>query len=418
MRGRLLGGLGVALGLWVGGAWAEDVTWRPVAGMSKSVAPAATLGQPVSLTNTQEISVASPPTDPAVTPVTFTPRATIGPIIRGQAADPPPPGVAPVQAVPPIDDVLNPAPVADPAGLHHPAGPAWLNGGWLGTYGGCNGRACLQSDHCFDCFISPVTSPFLFEDPRALTEIRPIFIWQQTPDKHTPFHGGDIEFFGVQARVAVTERLSVTMTKFGWIWDEVHNPMGDFASHSGFSEIQLGGKYTFLRTDAWGGTLGAFGLTFEIPAGDKKVFQDTGTLSLRPYLSLAQNFGKSSYGSFNVMTTTGGSFSTDNKRSDFIFTGLHLDYDVLNLHKIYPLMELNWAHYTSNGNVRVQDFEGRDLFNFGATNVSGHDNLTLAVGARYKFCECVQAGIATEWPIVGRRDLQDFRLTFDLIFRY
>jgi hypothetical protein len=68
--------------------------------------------------------------------------------------------------------------------------------------------------------------------------------------------------------------------------------------------------------------------------------------------------------------------------------------------------------------VRTQDFEGRDLFNFGATNVSGHSNVTFAVGARYKFCESVQAGIATEWAIAGKKDLQDFRLTFDLIFRY
>src|SRR5207245_254254 len=207
------------------------------------------------------------------------------------------------------------------------------------------------------------------------------------------------------------------MTKLGWIWQEVHNPTGDFASHSGFSEIQLGGKYTFLRQENWG-TLGAFGLTFEFPAGDKKVFQDTGSLSVRPYLSLAQSFGQSSYGTFNVMTTTGGSFALDNKRSDFLYSGLHLDFDIANLHKFYPLIELNWAHYTSNGHARDLNFEGRDLFNFGATHVTGHDNVTLAVGGRYKFREWLQTGIATEWSVAGRKDLQDFRLTFDVIFRY
>jgi hypothetical protein len=430
MRGRLLGGLGVAVSLWLGSARAEDVVWRPVACTPAAVsAPAATLGQPVAVSpeprgtalpsrpeGSGEQTYGAPSGSTQVTPVAYTPKATLGPIFRAQVADPPPPGVAPVQPVPPIDDVLNPPPVADPAGVHHPAG-GWLNGGWLGTYDGCNGRACLQSDHCFDGFISPVTSPFLFEDPRALTEIRPIFIWQQTPTKKTPYNGGDIEFFGIQARVAITERLSVTMTKLGAIWQEVHNPTGDFATHSGFAEMELGGKYTFLRNDCWG-TVAAFGLTFEVPVGDKHVFQDTGSLSVRPYLSLAQSFGRSSYGTFNFMNTTGGSFALDNKRSDFIFTGLHLDFDVANLHKIYPLMELNYAYYTSNGHARTQDFEGRDLFNFGATSVSGHNNLTLAVGARYKFCESVQAGIATEWPIAGKKDLQDFRLTFDLIFRY
>ena len=35
----------------------------------------------------------------------------------------------------------------------------------------------FKSDHVFDGFISPVTNPFLFEDPRSLTEVRPIFMY-------------------------------------------------------------------------------------------------------------------------------------------------------------------------------------------------------------------------------------------------
>jgi hypothetical protein len=412
--------VGVALGLWVCAARGEEVTWRPIAttppavARSPEAAPAATLGlpEPLSKSTTRDVGV---------TPVAYTPQpaATFGPIIRAQAPDVPAPGTAPVQSVPPLNDVLVPAPIADPAGLHAPAvgNPAWLNGGWLGTYQGCTGRACLQSDHCFDSFISPVTDPFRFEDPRSLTELRPIFIWQQTPTKNTPYHGGDIEYFGLQARAAITERLSFIITKLGWTWQEVHEPAGDFESHSGFSELQLGAKYTFLRNENWG-TVGAFGLTFEAPVGDKNVFQNTGTLSVRPYLSLAQNFCKSSYGAFNFMTTIAGSFALDNKRTDYIYTGLHLDYDVANLHKIYPLMELNWTYYTSNGHARDQNFEGLDLFNFGANSVSGQNHVSLAVGARYKFCEWLQTGIAAEWAVAGKKDLQDFRLTFDVIFRY
>jgi hypothetical protein len=414
----------MALGLWTA-AGAEEVNWRPVAS-TPPASPAATLGRPIALSRTEDQTAASSSRGadaaPLVVPVAYSPEpaASLGPIIRAQAPDVPPPGSAPVQPVPPLNDVLAPAPVADPAGVHGPAGagPAWLNGGWLGTYQGCSGRACLQSDHCFDSFISPVTRPFWFEDPRALTEVRPIFIWQQTPTKNgTPFRGGDIEFFGIQARAAITERLSVTLTKLGWVWQEVHDPNPDFMSHSGFAQAELGAKYTFLRQESWG-TLGAFGVTFEIPTGSKQVFQDTGTSSIRPYLSLAQSFGKSSYGTFNVMTTTGGSFALDNSRTDYLYSGLHLDFDVANLHKIYPLMELNWVHYTSNGHARNLSFEGADLYNFGSTNVSSHNNVSLAVGARYKFCESVQAGIATEWSVAGKKDLQDFRLTVDLIFRY
>src|SRR5262249_46783738 len=106
----------------------------------------------------------------------------------------------------------------------------------------------------------------------------------------------------------------------------------------------------------------------------------------------------------------------------------HLDYDVGNLHKIYPLMELNWFSYTKAGtnvyvigdNVVVPKlgFEGADLINFGARGVAGHNFVSLAFGMRYKFCEAIQLGGAFEFPITGRRDLMDYRLTFDAIFRY
>ena len=81
-------------------------------------------------------------------------------------------------------------------------------------------RNLFQSDHCFDNFISPVTNPFYFEDPRSLTEIRPIFMYQSTPGSNYIFHGGDVEWFGMQARLALTERLSFIMSEFGFIWLE------------------------------------------------------------------------------------------------------------------------------------------------------------------------------------------------------
>ena len=59
-------------------------------------------------------------------------------------------------------------------------------------------RKPFQSDHNFDHFISPVSDPFYFEDPRALTELRPIFMFQSIPHNNPVFHGGNIEFFGTQ----------------------------------------------------------------------------------------------------------------------------------------------------------------------------------------------------------------------------
>jgi hypothetical protein len=279
-------------------------------------------------------------------------------------------------------------------------------------------RRRFQSDPAFPQFISPVSNPFFFEDPRALTEVRPIFIYQQTPSNTPIFRGSDLEYFGIQARVAVTERFSIILSKFGWTWMEVHDAVGDFQSHSGFSEIQVGPQYTLIRNDC-SGTLLALGLNFTIPAGSHQVFQDTGSLALAPYVSFGQNFWKTSFGSFNFLNTTGYSFSTTDERSEFLYSSFHLDYDVANLHRIYPLLELNWFYYATGGTTTPPvGFEGKDLFNFGTRGVSGHNDLSIAVGARYKYTECVQFGFAAEFPLSGSRDLLEYRLLFDMIFRY
>src|SRR5262249_32917624 len=144
-----------------------------------------------------------------------------------------------------------------------------------------------------------------------------------------------------------------------------------------------GPKWTFLRLESTG-TLGALGLNFDIPAGSRQVQQNTGSLTLEPYVSFGQNLGRTPYGTFRGLATIGYNASIDNQRSDNFFTSWHIDFDYGDLHKIYPLLELNWFNYTSNGHARALNFEGRDLFNFGSQKISGHNEVTLAPGLRFK----------------------------------
>jgi hypothetical protein len=281
------------------------------------------------------------------------------------------------------------------------------------------GRAIFQSDHKFDNFISPLSNPFFFEDPRALTEARPIFMWQQTPSNNPVFHGGDNVFIGSQFRLAITDWFSLVVNKFGGIWMETHNSVNpDFGSHDGFSELWLGPKITFIRNDECG-TLMAAGVTFQVPTGPGRVFQDTGNLSIDPYLSFGQSFLRSfTYGSFNFLNTTGYAIPCDNERSGYFHTSFHLDFDVGNLHRIYPLVELNWFHYTQNGNQRTLGFEGADLFNFGSNN-AGKNDLNIAVGARFKWTENLQFGAGIQWGLInGVHSIENFRVTADMIIRY
>jgi hypothetical protein len=389
---------------------------RPATAMTNRAGdPGVALGRPIPVALDWPISLDRPVagSSPPAASAPYT-------LVRAQSPDVPPPGTA-VVPPPPVPDA--PLIIGDPGTPPAPGPTFWgkckgLINGDAGPVLSCGGRSLFQSDHAFDQFISPVTNPFEFEDPRALTEVRPLFFYQTIPHKNYLLHGGSAEIFGAQARVALTERWSFVMNKLGGVALQPHSSgNGQFGDDVGLSELDLGPKYTFLRGDRTG-TLGAAGLTFQIPIGSRVVFQDTGKLSLMPYVTMGQSFGHSQYGSFNALGNFGYSFATDNKRSEYFSTNLHLDYDLYNLHRIYPLVEMTWRYYTRAGTDRNLGFEGGDLINFGSTAVSGRNNLDLSVGARFKISEAWQLGTAFSWPLVGTRDINDFRWTIDMIFRY
>jgi len=410
-----MGCLGVALA--ASQVTAQEVQWRPVeAPLRMGTDLGVTLSAPVPL--------------PEAAP---SPQQLPAPLVRCQAPDPlfgagpgvPPPPPPPGQFSPAGgEEAYNCGQVVRTSGS---GGTFWEQGrdaivGIPDAVGdmfkGGGGHGFLESDHCFDCFCSPVSNPFFMRDPRSLTEIKPLLIYQHMPGSNNPFAGGDIWFYGVQGSVAINERWSIDVPKLGFISLHPHTNSLGISNATGFAEFMLGPKFTFIRNEN-SQTLLAAGVNFDLAIGGGNVFQDTGTLSLVPYLSFAQGFGRSSWGRFNFMNTTGYSAATDNDRTDFFFSSFHLDYNVANLNKIFPLIELNWFHYTTNGSSPTFfGFEGRDLINFGSGGVAGHNDLSLALGARYKFTESFQVGFALEFPLLNRHDLMDYRLGLDLIFRW
>jgi hypothetical protein len=283
-------------------------------------------------------------------------------------------------------------------------GEHWGGGKWCG------------SDTEFCGLVSPVTNPFLFEDPRSLTEIRPIFTAQSVPGRTPGLNGGHIETLGVQARLALTNKLSFMINRLGGIW--VNPGSGSpFEGGSGLSELNLGAKYTFLRSPDTG-TIMAAGAMFQIPVGPSKVFQDTGTASVVPFASFGQTLRFAQLGNFNFIDTIGYSQPIDSQRSAFFYNSFHVDYDVFGNNHWFPLVEVNWFRYTESGAARTIGIEGTDLINFGDTTISGRDYLTLAAGLRYKFNENMILGSAIELPISRPKDTTDYRFTVDFIFRY
>ena len=285
-----------------------------------------------------------------------------------------------------------------------------------GPFSGTTSRKLFESDHAFDNFASPTTNLFLFEDPRALTEVKPMYIYQTIPSSNNTLKGGNVNYLGGQARVAITERLSFVINKFGWISLNPTDQQAGFNSDLSFSELWLGPKWTFWR-DEKNNLVAAAGLTFEIPSGPQRAFQNTGNLSLTPYVSAAHSFGRSSYGSFDVLSVLNWNISTNDARSNYLNLSAQIDYDILNWHRFYPMVNFNWFIYTKGGQSSF-NFDGVDLVNFGGQSIGGKSVVTLGPGLRYKWSERVQSGIGLDWAVVGNQFLQDFRMSIDTIIRY
>jgi hypothetical protein len=406
-----------------------DVQSPPVVVPPVPGSPAASLQRPEPFASLGRPRTQQDTTPAMVAPVSYNSGSDTV-VVRAQAPDGaplsgPPPVVAPPSAA---DSGLPPIVPADNfnAGndINHPVQKGfwekccdWFKGGAPSTYS--EGHP-FASD-CCDCasgMISPLSNPFFFEDPRALTEVRPLFYYQHIPSSTPVMAGGHAEMYALQGRIALWDRFDLVINKLAVVSLNPHDTTGGVSGGTGFAELWLGPKYTFLRSDQTK-TFAAVGLTFEIPIGSTREFQNTGTLGLDPYITFAQSFGASSYGLFNFMAELGYSFAVDDKRSEFFHGSLHLDYDVGNLHHFYPLLEMNWFSYTKSGSVNPFGFEGTDVVNFGSTGVAGHDLLTIAPGFRYKFNEHFQTGVYAEFPIVGgSKEMFDYRIGFDLIFRY
>jgi hypothetical protein len=454
---RLFAKIGLSLALLVLGVapgWAEEIAWAPANPQSKSApkqasapAPDSLLGDPepllddpVAIPQDGAAPFAQPtpvaPTDENAEPASLFPFSDElglrpqGIVFRGQAPDPVPnpfggggpgPGPAPVYGAP-NDPLACGVPDSKKGNFWERFCEDMKNCG-KNVFGPNNNifqtspnRKPFQSDPDFDMFTSPISNPFFLLDPRSLTEAKAIFIYQHTPGSNAAFAGGSNYYVGLQGSVAVTEWISVKISEFGVDFMEPNGNNPLISPNVGISEFHIGPQFTLIRNKETR-TLLAAGLTFEIPWGSEKTFQHTGTLGVVPYVSFGQNFLKNKTGSVNFLNTTGWSFGSD--RSDFFFSSFHFDYNVLNQDKIFPMIELNWAHYTNSGNQTPVHFEGWDLYNFGAHGVAGTDAVTLNFGARYQIKPFWSVGAAAGFSLVGGgNQLDNFRLTLDMIFRY
>jgi len=261
----------------------------------------------------------------------------------------------------------------------------------------------VPSDHCFDDFISPITNPVNFEDPRTLTEARAIFINHWVP---SAVGGNQLQVYALQIRAALTDRLSIIATKDGYVVSQ--NPLVE----DGWANIAAGLKYNVWKDPCEQRVLSA-GATYEMPFGSTRTLQGLGSGVFHLFLT-----GGMEVGGFHWISDSGFRLADSSDQSDLWYWSNHLDHRIGGSN-FYGLFESNWFHWIKDGNnPTFSGIEGNDFFNLGSTNVAGTDIVDVAFGLKYKPNGNLEIGAAFEVPVSQKRDLLEDRLTVDAILRY
>lgn len=270
-------------------------------------------------------------------------------------------------------------------------------------------RGLFESDREFCRFIAPISNPILAKDPRSMTEARFVFLNNWIPSDH-PLEGGDFQVYALQLRLAVTERLTLFADRDGIA---TLSP-GAGKSETGLLNLGFGARYLFVR-DVERQLLVSGGAMFSPQTGYGNVFQSHGDGTFTVFGTVAKEFAQVNHAILNL----GYQFPVDNKdNSSFFYTSLHLDRQMFGW--LYPLVELNWYHWTASGDRGIPSAigEGDGLINIGTSEVAGNDLATVAVGTSALLGNHIETGIAYETPITDREDLIAHRINFHLILRY
>ena len=254
-----------------------------------------------------------------------------------------------------------------------------------------------------------------FEDPRTLTELRPIFLTHQVPDVigSGVTAGGSIQLFALQFRVALTERLSLIAVKDGVIVDNTDGTLGTLLD-DGYADVSAGLKYNFLRNTRTG-TLGSAGFTYEIPMGSDRSLQSVGDGEFHFFGTLGQRLAG---GNAHLLSSVGYRVPVDDSlQSTSVHWSNHFDVRVSD--RTYLFTELAWWHWTEAASSGAAlGVGGQDLFNLSSSNIAGNDLVTQNVGMRFKPKSNIETGIAYEFPLSNFKDVIDNRVMLDLIVRF
>jgi hypothetical protein len=262
----------------------------------------------------------------------------------------------------------------------------------------------LAGNHNFPRFIGFLSDPLQSIDPRAMTDIYPIFGSAWVSSSHV-LPEGDLQLYGAGLTMALSERISVGLNQGGYA-------VSSFAGKPHDGWLNLGGfaQYTLIQ-DVPNQFLVTTGVRWEAPSGEASVFQGHGPAILAPYLTAGKELDE-----FHVLGTFGYQFplASGDSTTNLFYTNVHFDRRCFGW--LYPLVEFNYSYHSRS--VDVADNMPSGFFNFG--NFEGTGNiLALAVGFNAVVTpEKFEIGSAYTTTLATQRNFGENGLIVRMTFRY
>lgn len=266
----------------------------------------------------------------------------------------------------------------------------------------------FNSDTAFPRFIGPSTNPILAKDPRSLSEARILGVYNWAPTDH-PWDGNLAQSYLLQIRVALDKRWSVFMDKSGYSSIE----RGADGSVDGWNNLAFGGKYVLVR-DVENQFLVSAGLQYEAATGESNAYQRPSDGNLTVFASAGQEF----WCFWHALGNVGARIPMSGKTSGLFYGQIHIDRELMGW--LYPLIEFNYYHITSEGSETptVNLGQGDGLFDWSMPGTVGSDLITIALGVKAKWNRNVEVGVTYERPLSETPRVQEHRVVAEVLLRY
>jgi hypothetical protein len=262
----------------------------------------------------------------------------------------------------------------------------------------------------FERFHEPIGQPLYFESPFNDTGVRALWL-KHYFSRNSVLQGGSVTVYALQARVALSERLSLIATKDGY--SEIET--GLLGEDEGWNDLAAGLKYVAV-IDRQADLVVTPGIRLMTEQGHRLYGVINGsTAEVSPFVSFAQGFGDvHTIGNVTLRVPV-----DDDDGNTVLHWDLHLDCDVNPGAQavLAPVVEVHGLHYLTDGDLALP-IGGGDYTNLGSQPASSFVGW-VSCGARFEILTKYELGLVYEVALTDPGDdIWKDRVTLDFCIRW